>query len=96
MAIFVTLANFTDQGVRGIMDTTKRADTFREQAKTAGLTVREILWTMGQYDLVVITEAQDERIAASALMKLAAQGNVRTQTLPAFSKDEINAMLGGR
>jgi uncharacterized protein with GYD domain len=43
MATFVTLANFTDQGVRGIMDTTKRADTFREQAKSAGLTVRDTL-----------------------------------------------------
>jgi uncharacterized protein with GYD domain len=96
MATFVTLANFTDQGVRGIKDTTKRADTFREQAKSAGLTIREIFWTMGQYDLVVITETQDERTAAAALMKLAAQGNVRTQTLPAFSKDEINAMLGVR
>jgi uncharacterized protein with GYD domain len=56
MPTYVTLANFTDQGMKNIKDTTKRAEAFRK----AGITVKEILWTQGQYDLVTIVEGSDD------------------------------------
>lgn len=93
MATFIMLGNFTEQGIRTVQDTTKRADAFKEQTKNAGVTLRDVYWTLGSYDIVAICEADDDASAAAALMKLASQGNVRTQTLRAFSRDEMQNVL---
>jgi uncharacterized protein with GYD domain len=66
MAHYVILATFTDQGVKTAKDSPKRAEAFNQMAGTFGVTVKEIFWTQGRYDIVVITEAPDE-IAATAL-----------------------------
>ena len=67
----------------------KRAEAFKQMAKTFGVTVKEIFWTQGRYDIVAITEAPDE-IAATALnLSLSALGNVRTESLRAFSAEEM-------
>jgi len=73
MATYIMLANFTDQGIRNVKDTTKRADAVREAAKKFGVNMKEIYWTMGQYDMVVIAEAPDDAsISAYALAVLSA------------------------
>jgi uncharacterized protein with GYD domain len=54
MATYIVLANFTDQGIRNIKDTTKRADAFKELAKSLGATMKDVYWTLGQYDVAVI------------------------------------------
>jgi uncharacterized protein with GYD domain len=63
MPTYVVLSNFTEKGVSTIKDTTKRAEDFKKAAKKAGVTVKELLWTQGQYDLVTVIEAQDETAA---------------------------------
>ncbi len=93
MPTFITLMNFTEQGVRNIKDTTKRAEAFKEQARHAGLFITDVYWTMGAYDVVAICEASDEATATAALISLAAAGKVRTQTLRAFSSEEMNRIL---
>lgn len=94
MATYVVLSNFTDQGIRSVKDTTKRADAYRESAKSAGVTVKDLYWTLGQYDVVTIVEAPDD-VAITALgLDLGKAGNVRTQTLRAFSQTEMDAVLG--
>ena len=65
MVTYVVLAKFTDQGVRKAKESPKRADAFKELAKTFGVTVKEILWTQGQYDIVTLIEAPDESSAMS-------------------------------
>ena len=60
MATYIVLANFTEQGIRSIKDTTKRADAVREMAKKFGVTAREFYWTMGRYDVVSIFDAPDD------------------------------------
>ena len=52
MANYVMLANFTDQGIRNVKDTVKRAEAFKEMAKAAGVTVKDLYWTLGQFDIV--------------------------------------------
>src|ERR671917_167223 len=94
MPTFITLMNFTEQGVRNIKDTTKRAEAFKEQAREAGLYMTHVYWTMGSYDVVAICEARDEATATAALISLVAAGNVRTQTLRAFSSQGMNRVLG--
>ncbi|WP_104655692.1 GYD domain-containing protein [Ralstonia insidiosa] len=93
MATFLALLNFTDQGIRTIKDTTKRAAAARELAKAAGIDMRETYWTLGQYDLVVICEGPDDAAMTSFGLALASAGNVRSQTLRAFSADEMNGIL---
>ena len=94
MATYIVLSNFTDQGIRGIKDTTKRADAVRELAKKFGVTAKEFYWTMGAHDVVVIFDAPDDAAMTALGMAIGSAGNVRTQTMRAFSRDEINGILG--
>jgi uncharacterized protein with GYD domain len=93
MATFIGLLNFTEQGVSRFRDTRKRATAFQEMARKAGVNVKEVYWTLGQYDGVVIVEAPDDESATGVLLNLAAQGNVRTQTLRAFNASEMEGVL---
>jgi uncharacterized protein with GYD domain len=94
MATYIVLLNFTDQGIRNAKDTTKRAEAFREMAKKLDVTVREIYWTLGQYDIVASLEAPDAATVTALNFSVGALGNVRTQTLPAFSAAEMGDILG--
>ena len=94
MVAYVVLANFTDQGIRNVKDSPKRADAFKEMAKTFGVTVKEIVWTQGRYDVVTVVEAPDESAAMSLSLSLGALGNVRTETLRAFSAAEMTTIVG--
>lgn len=94
MVTYIVLANFTDQGVRNVKDSPKRADAFKEMAKTFGVTVKEIVWTQGRYDVVTVLEAPDEAAAMSLSLSLSALGNVRTETLRAFSAADMTKIVG--
>ena len=94
MATYVVLAKFTDQGIRNAKESPKRADAFKEMAKTFGVTVKELVWTQGRYDIVTIVEAPDESAAMSLNLSLGALGNVRTETLRAFSAAEMTEIIG--
>ena len=93
MATYVVLANFTEHGIRSVKDTTRRADAFRSLAKTFGITVKDIYWTLGRYDIVTTIEAPDD-VAVTALgLSLGKSGNIRTETLRAFSQADMGAIL---
>jgi uncharacterized protein with GYD domain len=93
MATYVVLANFTEQGIRNIKDSPKRAKAYRDLAQTCGVTVKELYWTLGMHDVVSILEAPDDGAVAALGISLGALGNVRTQTLRAFSETEIKGIL---
>jgi uncharacterized protein with GYD domain len=93
MATYVILATFTDQGIKTAKDSPKRAEAFKQMAKTFGVTVKEIFWTQGRYDIVVLTEAPDELTATALNLSLGALGNIRTESLRAFSADEMATIV---
>ena len=93
MITYVVLANFTDQGIRNAKDTMKRTEAFKDMAKKFGVTVREAFWTQGQYDMVVVTEAPDDISGTALNLSLCALGNIRTQSLRAFSGDEMKQII---
>jgi uncharacterized protein with GYD domain len=93
MATFITLVRFTEQGIKGIKDSPKRADAFKAMAAKAGASVKSIYWTLGHYDLVVTMEAPDAAIATSLNLAIGSMGNIRTETLTAFSADEFGKIL---
>jgi uncharacterized protein with GYD domain len=92
MATYVSLVNFTDQGIRNIKESPNRFEAFKTMAEKLGVTVKGVYYTVGGYDLVLITEGTDEAITA-ALLKTGSLGNARTQTLRAYSVDEIKKIL---
>ena len=94
MATYINLVNLTEQGIKTVKDTTKRAEAFRQMASKAGVKVKDIYWTIGGYDVVAILEAPDDETVMSVLVSLGSLGNVRTQTLRAFSAEEMGKILG--
>jgi uncharacterized protein with GYD domain len=89
MATYVVLATFTDQGVKNAKGSPKRAEAFRQMAETFGVTVKDIFWTQGRYDIVIVIEAPDELSATALNLSLSALGNIRTESLRAFSSDDM-------
>ena len=93
MVTYVVLAKFTEQGIRNAKDSPKRADAYKEMAKTFGVTVKDIFWTQGRYDIVAITDAPDELTATALNLSLSALGNIRTESLRAFSAAEMTTIV---
>ncbi len=89
MATFVVLAGFTDQGIRNVKETIGRAEAFKAMAKKSGVTVKDLYWTLGQYDVIAVCEAPEDEAATALSLSVCSRGNVRSQTLRAFSFDEM-------
>lgn len=95
MPTYVILGKYSLQGIRKIKGTTKRADAFRNLAKKMGARVKEIYWTMGQYDVVTIIDAPDDATATRLLLAAGSMGNVQTETLRAYTQNEVARILKG-
>ena len=93
MATYIVLAHFTDQGIRGVKDSPKRADAFKALAKKVGASVKELYWTLGNYDIVTIVEAPDVETITALGLSIGKLGNVRTETLRAFDETELGGIL---
>ena len=93
MATFISLLNFTDQGIRKVKESPSRAEAFTAEAAKLGLNVKNIYWTAGHYDLVVVAEGSDEA-AMAALLSVGSLGNVRSQTLRAYSASDMAKIIG--
>jgi uncharacterized protein with GYD domain len=94
MPAYITLANFTEQGARNIKDSPSRYEAFKAAAETAGVTIKSVHWTTGKYDIVIVSEGPEDAVLTLAL-KTAALGNVRTQTLRAFTAAEMGKLVAG-
>lgn len=92
MPAYVTLANFTDQGARAVKDSPNRFEAFKALAEGAGVSIKSVHWTQGAYDMVLVTEGPEDALMTLNL-KMAAMGNVRTQTLRAFSAAEMRKFV---
>lgn len=93
MATYVTLAKFTEQGLRTIKDTVKRSEAVRKGAADAGGKIKEILWLEGEYDILLISETTDEMAATAQRLSAAKAGNIRTHTMRAFTAEEMTKIL---
>lgn len=93
MVTYVGLLSFTDKGIQGLKDTTKRAAAAKEVAARFGVNMREIVWTMGEYDGVCILEAQDEKAMAAFSLATAMQGNIRSRSMRAWTAAEMDEIL---
>ena len=93
MATFISTIKFTQQGIKGIDDSTKRAAALKAAAKKLGVKVTNIFWTLGEYDGLLILEAPDDKTAMTVVLHLAAQGDVHTTTVRAFTAAEMDKIV---
>ncbi len=94
MSRYVALLNWTDQGVRTAKDSLQRQRQAEAAFAQMGVRLETVLWTQGRYDLVAVAEAPDDETMAAAMLTLAGAGNVRSETLRAFTAEEVGTVLG--
>ena len=93
MPTYVALMNWTEQGIRNVKDTVNRRQASEQALDQMGIRITATYWTQGAYDLVAIFEAPDDETASAGLLGLAMQGNLRTQTMRAYSAEEMQGIL---
>ena len=93
MPTYISLINWTDQGIRNVRDTLDRAERVAEVAEKYGARFEQIYWTVGPYDIVTILEAPDEESATAFLLEAGSYGNIRTTTLLAFDREEMRGII---
>ena len=93
MPTYVVLYKFTEEGAKNARDTVKRARESRAENEKRGFSVRGLYWTQGRYDIVAVVDAPDESAMMAGLLNIAGAGNVRSETLRAFTDTEMEQIL---
>ncbi len=93
MATYVSLINWTEQGIKNFRDTTQRARDFSRLVESSGGKVRELLWTVGEYDIVCVAEFPDEETGVAALLQVGSAGNIRSNTMRAFNAEQMASII---
>jgi uncharacterized protein with GYD domain len=93
MATYVGLIQFADQGIRNVKETVRRGDAAMAEAEKMGMKVVEEFWTMGAYDAVVVFDAPDDETMSAFMLKIGSLGNVKSHTLRAFRRNEMEKIL---
>lgn len=94
MPTYVSLLHWTDQGIKNYKISPGRAAEVTKQVESSGGRVRELLWTVGEYDLVAVMEFPDDETATAVFLQVGSVGNVRSNTMRAFNADEMTAIIG--
>jgi uncharacterized protein with GYD domain len=94
MPTFVSLTNWTDQGIKTFRDSVRRSEDYRAMVDQSGGRVRELLWTLGEYDIVAVVDTPDDETMAALNLQLLSRGNVRSRIMKAFNAEEMNAIIG--
>lgn len=93
MAMYVSLLQFTDQGVRNVKDTRKRSEAATAEAEKMGVKIINTFWTMNAYDVVVLLDAPNDETVSAFSLKIGSLGNVKSQTMRAFRMEEMESIL---
>jgi uncharacterized protein with GYD domain len=88
MPRYVTLIRYTQQGIETFKDLEGRLEETRRVGEASGARLVDFYLTMGQYDAVIVSEAPDDETIAKLALAAGGRGNVRTETLRAFTEDE--------
>ena len=94
MPAYIALIDWTDQGVRDFKNTVDRYEAAQSAFESLGVRFTDTWWTLGTHDIVATVEAPDDETLAAALLSVAGQGNIRTTTLRAFTREEMRTVIG--
>jgi len=95
MALYISLVNWTDAGIRSVKDSPARLDGARQLARKYGCEMKDFFMTIGSFDMVAMIEGPDDESVARFALALGATGSIRTTTLKAFSEDSYRAIVAG-
>ena len=95
MQTYITLLNWTQQGIQNVKDSPSRLDKAKAATKAAGGEMKAFYMTLGSYDMVAVIEAPDDAAFAKVMLAITTHGGVRSQTLKAFTEDEYREIVGG-
>ena len=95
MATYITLMQWTQQGIQNIKDAPARLDAAKQLVKSLGGEIKAVYLVMGEHDFVLISEAPNDEVVAKVALMTGMQGNVRTQTMKAFTEDEYRKIVAG-
>jgi uncharacterized protein with GYD domain len=93
MATYIILFRFTQEGIKNIKESPDRVDVAKQTFQAMGAEVKEFYSVMGKYDTVFIVEAPDDETIAKLTLAIGSLGNVRTETLRAFTEDEYRKII---
>jgi len=93
MPTVITLVNWTQQGIENVKESPARLDAAKEAFRAAGAEVKGFYLVMGRYDMVLIGEVPDDETVAKLALAIGSGGNVRTETLRAFTEDEYRKII---
>jgi len=93
MPTYIGLYKLTDQGIKDIKDAPKRVEAAIKGAEKVGCKVIGFYAVTGEYDYVTIGEFPSDEVATTFALAIGSLGNVRTNTLRAYTKEEFAAMV---
>ena len=93
MPTYIALVQFTEKGIQAAKQTTQRVADWAAAVQPIGVSIKQMYWTLGHYDQVCIFDAPDDQTAASVLLAADILGNIRTQTMRAFTTSEMEKIL---
>jgi uncharacterized protein with GYD domain len=95
MPTYVSLTRWTEKGIADVKKSPERLEKAKQAFKAAGGELKQFYLVMGEYDMIVVSEAKDEESAARVALALGAGGSIRTETFRAFTEDEYRKIIGG-
>lgn len=93
MATYITLVRWTQKGIENIKQSPARLDAAKQAFRAMGGELKEFYLVMGQYDMVVIGEGPDDETASKLALTIASRGEIRTETLRAFTEEEYRKII---
>lgn len=88
MATYILLLHYTEQGMKNIKESPSRLDAVRKLFESQGAKLKDFYLVTGHYDAVCICEAPNDEVFARLALTAGSKGNVRTETLHAFTEEE--------
>lgn len=93
MPTYVSLLHWTEQGIKNYKDTPSRVEDASKLTESFGGRLREVLYTVGEYDLVAISEYPDDETATAVLLQIGSLGGIRSNTMRAFTVDQMRTII---
>jgi uncharacterized protein with GYD domain len=93
MATYIILTNWTQKGIENVKDSPARLEAVKKAFKAAGGEMKAFYLVQGRYDMVVISEAPNDEVAAKVALIVGGSGAVRTETLRAFTEEEYRKII---
>ena len=93
MPTYITLINWTDQGIRNVKESPQRLDALKKGVEATGGKVIGFYLTMGRYDMVTIVESPSDEVTAAMVLSMGRLGNIRSETMKAFPEEQYRGII---